>query len=110
MNKYKWKYGENSCQKYYEASIEGDYLCVFANNWNPNVWLGSYTKQGKGTITIGDKTFNDRQKKKDPKNKTTIYNNLNIPTSFRVLSNDNPEYMKKKVIWAYEHNLFEISR
>lgn len=76
----------------------------------PNVWLGSYTKQGKGTITIGDKTFNDRQKKKDSKNKTTIYNNLNIPTSFRVLSNDNPEYMKKKVIWAYEHNLFEISR
>ena len=38
MNKYKWKYGENSCQKYYEASIEEDYLCVFANNWNPNVW------------------------------------------------------------------------
>lgn len=29
--KYKWKYGENDYQKYYDVTIGKDYLCVFAN-------------------------------------------------------------------------------
>lgn len=40
--KYEWKYGENDNQKYYDVTVGKDYLCVFANKWNPNTWLGSY--------------------------------------------------------------------
>jgi len=34
--KFEWKYGENEYQKYYDVTIGKDYLCVYANNWNPN--------------------------------------------------------------------------
>ena len=34
--KYEWKYGENDTQKYYDVTVGKDYLCVFANKWNPN--------------------------------------------------------------------------
>ncbi len=31
--KYNWKYGENEYQKYYDVTIDGNYLCIFANKW-----------------------------------------------------------------------------
>ena len=34
-----WKYGENKYQRYYEAKIENDYLCVFCNEWSPDCWM-----------------------------------------------------------------------
>ena len=54
-----WKYGENKYQKYYDCEINGTYLCVFSNKWNPETWLGMY-----GNMMIHDKTLNDRQRKK----------------------------------------------
>lgn len=57
--KYEWKYGENDNQKYYDVTVGKDYLCVFANKWNPNTWLGSYN-----SICIHNKTKNDRVRKK----------------------------------------------
>ena len=49
--KYKWKYGENDNQKYYDVTVGKDYLCVFANKWDLNTWLGSYN-----SIHIHNKT------------------------------------------------------
>lgn len=57
--KYKWKYGENDNQKYYDVTAGKDYLCVFANKWNPNTWLGLCN-----SICIYNKTKNDRVRKK----------------------------------------------
>lgn len=106
MNKYEWKYGENDHQKYYEVKFGKDYLCVFANNWNPNIWLGMYIKQG-ADVTIENKTFNDKQRKKESKN-GTIKLRDNMPSRMQMLFSNDPEYMKEKVIYAYEHNLLEV--
>ena len=106
--KYNWNYGENDCQNYYEVNNgeEKDYLCVFANKKYPDVWMGMYIKNGSD-ITLMDKTFNDRQRKKESKNGVL---RDNIPRTVMVLSNKNPEYMMKKVEYAYEHGLLEISK
>ena len=104
--KYEWKYGENGHQKYYDITVGQDYLCVFANDWNPNTWMGMYIKNGSD-ITLMDKTFNDRQRKKESKN-GILHNN--ISSTVKVLSNTNPEYMMKNIEYAYEHGLFEISK
>lgn len=37
--KYEWKYGENDNQRYYDVTVGKDYLCVFANKWNPNAHI-----------------------------------------------------------------------
>lgn len=107
-NNYKWVYGENDCQNYYEVNNgKGkDYLCVFANKKYPDVWMGMYIKNGSD-ITLMDKTYNDRQRKKESKNGIL---RDNIPRTVRVLSNKKPEYMMKKVEYAYEHGLLEISK
>ena len=106
--KYNWNYGENDCQNYYEVNNgKGkDYLCVFANKKYPDVWMGMYIKNGSD-ITLMDKTFNDRQRKKESKNGIL---RDNILKTVRVVSNKNPEYMMKKVEYAYEHGLLEISK
>lgn len=54
-----------------------------------------------------DKTFNDRQRRKESKHSTLIDN---IPFRVRVLTYDNAEKMQKKLIYAYEHGLEEITR
>lgn len=64
MNQYEWKYGENNYQNYYDVKLGKDYLCVFANKSAPNIWLGTYIKYGCGSVTIANKTFNDKQRKK----------------------------------------------
>lgn len=104
---YEWKYGENDCLKYYEVKFKKgkDYLCIYANKKYPDLWMGMYIK-ARCDITLEDKTFNDRQRKKE--SKAGILMN-NIPRTTRLLSG-NPDYMKKKIIWAYEHNLREISK
>lgn len=57
--KVKWKYGENKTQKYYDTKIGTDYLCVFCNKWQPDIWMGMINNS-----MIWDKTWNDRQRKK----------------------------------------------
>lgn len=100
--RYNWKYGENEYQKYYEAKVGKDYLCVFANKWNPDTWIGDYN-----SIPIHNKTKNDRVRKKYglPKNCHTS----ELKEDF-MLCSSNPEYMMKKVEWCYIHNLTEISQ
>lgn len=99
---YDWKYGENEHQKYYEVIVNGTYLCVFANNWNPNIWLGSY-----GNVTIHNKTLNDRQRKKQglPKGSDTYLLHCDY-----ILTSDSPEYMMRKVEYCYKHGKTEISQ
>ena len=100
--KYDWKYGENGHQKYYDVTIGKDYLCVFANDWNPNTWMGSYN-----SVCIHNKTKNDRVRKKYGLPKGCH------PSELRedfILCSSDPEYMMKKVEWCYAHNLMEISQ
>lgn len=109
MNKeYTWTYGENDCQNYYEVNNgKGkDYLCVFANKKYPDIWMGMYIK-GKIDITVMDKTFNDKERKKDEKNgimQTTT------PRTIRILAYKDHKKMQKKLIYAYEHDLEEVSK
>lgn len=104
---YEWKYGENDSLKYYEVKFKKgkDYLCIYANKKYPDLWMGMYIKDGCD-VTLKDKTFNDRQRKKESKSGILMNN---IPRTTRFLSG-NPDYMKKKIIWAYEHDLIEISK
>lgn len=97
-----WTYRENESQKYYDAYVGKDYLCVFANNWQPDIWMGIQRDK-----LIFDKTANDRQRKKEHVSKGTP---ADLLRSITVLCSNSPEYMMKKVEWCYEHNLTEISR
>lgn len=107
MNQYEWKYGENNYQNYYDVKLGKDYLCVFANKSAQNIWLGTYIKYGCGPVTIANKTFNDKQRKKESKNGAIkLWDNM--PNKIQILSSNDPEYMKEKVIYAYEHNLLEV--
>ena len=58
-------------------------------------------------VTIENKTFNDKQRKKESKN-GTIKLRDNMPSIIQILSSSDPEYMKEKVIYAYEHDLLEV--
>lgn len=100
--KVNWTYGENESQKFYDAYVGKDYLCVFANNWQPDIWMGIQRDK-----LILDKTANDRQRKKEgvPKDFPTF--NLRSVT---VLCNPSPEYMMKKVEHCYQRNKREIGR
>ena len=100
--KVKWKYGENKTQKYYDTKIGTDYLCVFCNKWQPDIWMGMINNS-----MIYDKTWNDRQRKKQGLPKGC---GIHMLYSFGILSSFDPEYIKKKVEWCYNHNLTEISR
>jgi hypothetical protein len=99
---YNWKYGENEYQKYYGVTVNGEYLCVFANNWEPDIWLGSYR-----SITIHNKTVNDRQRKKQGLPKGCPSHLLHHD---RMLTSNSPEYMMKKVEYCFKHGLTEISQ
>lgn len=100
--KYNWKYGENEHQKYYDVTVDGNYLCVFSNKWQPNIWMAMVKDR-----MIHDKTANDRQRKKQSLQKGCSFADLHSDT---ILSSDNPEYMMKKAEWCYNHKLEEISR
>lgn len=65
--------------------------------------MGMY-ETDKCFVVIMDKTFAARQRKKS--SATTRILLSDNP----VLSSNNPEYIKKKLIWAYEHGLREITR
>lgn len=100
--KFKWKYGENKTQKYYDTKIGTDYLCVFCNKWQPDIWMGMINNS-----MIWDKTWNDRQRKKQGLPKKC---DISMLATSCLLCNSDPEYIKKKVEWCYDHNLTEISR
>ena len=100
--KIKWQYGENENQRFYDAYVGKDYLCVFANKWQPNVWMGIQRDK-----MIHDKTANDRVRKRQG---LPIGCDIFLLQEDHILCSDNPEYMMKKVEWCYRHNSEEISR
>ena len=100
--KYDWKYGENGQQKYYDVTVGNDYLCVFANDWNPNTWMGMYN-----SVCIHNKTKNDKVSVKQGLPQGCRLSELRED---HLLCSDNPIYMMKKVEWCYTHNLMEISQ
>lgn len=100
--KYDWKYGENGHQKYYEVTVNNSYLLVFANDWNPNTWMGSYDN-----IDIRDKTKNDRQRKKQGLEKGCATYLLQRDS---LLCSASPEYMMKKVEYCFKHKMSEITK
>lgn len=106
MKTLNWTAGENDCQNYYDAYVGKDYLCVYALKKYPHNWYGMYIKDGS-TITIMDKTFNERQRKKDQKNGITQGVN---PSVIKFLSSKDPEYMMQKVEYAYQNGKQEICR
>ena len=78
--KVKWKYGENRTQKYYDTKIGTDYLCVFCNKWQPDIWMGMINNS-----MIWDKTWNDRQRKSRDFQKNATYLCLQRPVCFVIL-------------------------
>ena len=100
MNKIEWHHGRNDCQEYYDARIGSDYLCVFANKWNPDTWMGIINSR-----MIYDKTKNDRQRKRQGLPCSAPAHELR---SIWVLCGS-PEYMMKKVAYCYRNNKTEIS-
>ena len=100
--RFEWKHGDNNCQEYYDVTIDGDYICVSANKWNPDAWMAMVKNH-----MIHDKTANDRQRKKQglPKGCHPFLLTCDV-----MLSSSSPEYMMKKAEWCYRHNLREISR
>lgn len=102
MKKYNWEYGENKSQNYYDFKIGKDYLCVFENKLYPGVWMGFYLKNGC-PITLMDKKYNDKQRKKAEKNGIGANH-----SSIKFLATKNPEAMKRKVVFAYETSKTEV--
>ena len=58
--KYNWKYGENENQKYYDVYIGKDYLCVWQNRWEPDIWMGMSRDK-----MIHNKTKNNKYRRKE---------------------------------------------
>lgn len=58
--KYSWKYGENEHQKYYDVYIGKDYLCVWQNKWEPDIWMGMSRDK-----MIHNKTKNNKYRRKE---------------------------------------------
>ena len=100
--KYEWNHGKNQYQEYYDVVIGKDYLCVYANKWEPDRWLGSCNNK-----CIHNKTRNDRVRKKSGLSKSCGVDELK--QDFLLTSSD-PFYMMKKVEWCYTHNRVEISQ
>ncbi len=98
--KYDWKYGENDYQKYYDVTINGTYLLVFANKWQPDIWMGSID-----TPLIYNKTVNDKQRKKQGLAKGCA---ISLISSLAILTNSDPEYMMQKVEHCFRTGKTEI--
>ena len=54
-----WREGENPYQNYYDVTVDGKYLLVFANKQQPDIWMAMVDG-----IMIHDRTANDKQRKK----------------------------------------------
>lgn len=109
MSKYKWsELQENECQLFYDCKIGKDYLCVLALKKYPERFFCNYTKEGMGTVTVMDKSFNDRQRKKEEKSGAIKMGISNMPNTVRILESKDIEYLKRKLVTAYENGLVEI--
>lgn len=105
--KLNWTYGENPYQRFYDTYVGKDYLLVFANKAQPDVWMGN--QRG---VMLYDKTANDKQRRKQgvPVDCCLRDHPLHELHSVTILSSHDPEYMMRKVEFAYENNLLEVNR
>lgn len=99
--KYRWKYGENEHQKYYDVYIGKDHLCVWQNKWEPDIWMGMSRDK-----MIHNKTKNNKYRRKEKLPLNTHWSELRCDT---ILCSIDPVYMMKKVEYCYCHNIDEIS-
>ncbi len=108
--KYEWTYGENERQIYYDTTVGNNYLLVFANKWQPDIYMGAILSNQKNNPDpapiIWDKTRNDEQRKKQGLPLGCDVSELHEQC---VLCSNDPIYMMKKVEYCHEHNLQEIS-
>lgn len=98
--KFDWKYGKNEYQTYYDTTVNGVYLLVFANKWQPNIWMGQY-----GDTIIHDKTRNDRQRKRQ---NLPLGCSLSELYTDAILCSDDPNYMMKKVEHCFKYSKNEV--
>lgn len=103
-NNYIWSYVDSKSQTFYETEIGKDYLCIYANknSSNPKIYMAMYIKNGN-SVNIWDKKFNDKMRNKGHCTKN------GTPTTCRLLGSEDIEYMKKKLIYCYENDKYEIT-
>lgn len=99
--KYRWKYGENKYQKYYDVRIGEDYLCVWQNRWEPDIWMGMFCDK-----MIHNKTKNNKYRRREKLPLNTHWSELQCDA---ILYSIDPAYMMRKVEYCYRHNIDEIS-
>ena len=102
-------YGENEYQTYYECKVNSDdTLLIFANKGtqHSNLYM-AMIQRGKECTLVYDKRYNDQQRKKIG---CTGKNDVRWHTiSTRALASEDIEYLKRKLIYCYEHNQNEIT-
>ncbi len=107
---YEWKYGENDSQVYYGTTVGDNYLLVFANKQQPDLYMGSILSNNKShpdpAPVIYDKTRNDEQREKQGLSLDCRIYELTYQC---VLGSSDPEYMMRKVEYCFEHNIDEVS-
>lgn len=99
---FNWTYGENPTQRFYDTYVGTDYLLVFANIWQPDNWMGMQRGQ-----MVHDKTANDKQRKRE---KVSMDYPLQMMRRTTVLHSSDPEYMMRKVEFAYQNNVNEVPK
>lgn len=99
-HRYDWREGENPYQNYYDVTVDGKYLLVFANKQQPDIWMAMVDG-----IMIHDRTANDRQRKKQGLPSGSPISHLH---SITILASKDPDYMMTKTEICYENHLEEV--
>lgn len=98
--KLEWSYHENTEQKYWEAREDSHELFVFANKYEPDIWMAMVDGR-----MIHNKTRNDRVRKKMGLPKQAPLYEL---TCISLLTGT-PEYLMRKAEYCFRHKKTEIS-
>ena len=99
--RFDWQYGENENQKYYDVTIGSDYMYVFCNKWQPDIWMSCINNQ-----MIWNKRRNDYQRKKQGLPKGCCQSLLSCST---LLCSSDPFYLMKKTERCYLTGKREIT-
>lgn len=98
-HRYDWKEGENQYQKYYDVTVDGKYLLVFANKGQPDIWMAMIDG-----IMIHDRIANDKQRQKQGLPSGCPLSQLYSTT---LLTSKDPDYMMEKAEWCFENHAEE---
>lgn len=106
--KYKWIYGENRNQEYYEARIGHDVLCVYRNKRDKDhiIWMGQIeSSESPLSPILFDKEKNDKQRKLQGLSPDAHISDLKRVS---VLHCKSPTEMIKKTEKAYAEGIREL--